>query len=261
VTPPKTVIVTGAFSGVGKATAMMLLERGHRVVGIDIRTPDYALSEFHVCDLSSAESIDEVVRKLDGSYASVMNIAGVPLSLGPEITLKVNILGLQRFTAGIWDRIEDRGTVVNVSSLAGNNWRKRRKELTELLAVPSFAAGLTWWNSHQTELGVDAYTVSKEAVVLYSMMLAERGLSRGINVNSIGPGPVDTPLLPAFTQDAGEEAMRHYIGIVGRAAQPEDIAEAIVALAERKIGWLNAVHLNIDGGLTTALSLGWKTHV
>jgi NAD(P)-dependent dehydrogenase (short-subunit alcohol dehydrogenase family) len=258
VTSRKTVIVTGASSGVGRATATMLLEHGHRVVGLDIKTPDYALSAFHLCDLARQESIDAVHGKLDGRYDSVMNVAGVPLSLGAETTIKVNILGLRHFTDGIWDRIEDNGTIVNVSSLAGNNWRKRRSELTELLATPSFSAGLEWWNANGSELGADAYIVSKEAVALYSMMLAERGLDRGINVNSIGPGPVETQLLPAFTRDAGEEAMMHYISIVGRAAQPEDIAEAIVVLAERKIGWLNAMHLNIDGGLTTALSLGWK---
>ncbi len=120
-TSPKTVIVTGASSGVGRATAKMLLEHGHEVVGLDIKTPDYALSQFHLCDLSREESIDEVLRKLDGTYASVMNVAGVPLSLAADITMKVNILGLRHFTDGIWDRIEDNGTIVNVSSLAGKN--------------------------------------------------------------------------------------------------------------------------------------------
>ncbi len=254
----KPFIVTGCYSGIGSATAKMLLANGHDVVGLDIKQPDYALSEFHLCDLSNPTSIDASLAKLRGSYASLLNIAGVPVGFGAELTMKVNILGLRHFTDGIWARIAEQGTVVNVSSLAGNNWKKRRAELDELLATASMAEGLAWWEANQSKFNVDAYVISKEAVVLYSMMLAGRGLARGINVNSIGPGPVATPLLPTFTSDTGADAMQHLINIVGRVAQPEEIAQTIVALAERKLGWVNATHINVDGGLAAGLSLRWK---
>ncbi len=255
----KTFIVTGAFSGVGRATAEALLEHGHHVVGLDIKQPDYALTAFHLCDLSAPSSIDDTLAKLDGQYAAVMNVAGVPLALGHETVMKVNFLGLRHFTEGIWPRIEDGGAVVNVSSLAGNNWKKRRDELMELMATSSFEEGLAWWNTNRSRFDkIDAYIVSKEAVALYSMLLAGRGRERGIHANSIAPGPVETPLLPTFTQDAGEAAMQHFIDVVGRAARPADIAETIVALAERRLGWINGLHINVDGGLTAGLSLGWK---
>lgn len=253
----KTFLVTGAYSGIGSATAHALMANGHDVIGIDIREPDYALAGFHQCDLSDPASIEATVKALTGRYDSLLNIAGVPVAHGDELTMKVNILGLRQFTEGVWDRIADGGTVVNVSSLAGNNWKKRRNELGELLATVSFADGLAWWQANHARFDVDAYIVSKEAVVLYTMMLAGRGLERGISVNSVGPGPVETPLLPAFTEDTGEEMMQRFINIIGRAAQPAEIAEAIVVLAERRMGWVNAMHINVDGGLTAGLSLRW----
>lgn len=253
----KVFIVTGAYSGIGSATARMLLANGHAVIGIDLKQPAYALTAFHRCDLADPASIDATLDRLRGRYASLLNIAGVPIAYGDEVTLKVNLLGLRRFTEGLWDRLEDGGTVVNVSSLAGNNWRKRRVEIEDLLSKESFEDALAWWHAHKETLKADAYMVSKEAVVVYSMQLAARGLDRRINVNSVAPGPVDTPLLPTFTRDTGAAAMAHYIGLIGRAAKPEDIAEAIVVLAERRIGWLNAVNLNVDGGLTAALSMRW----
>ena len=143
--------------------------------------------------------------------------------------------------------------------IAGNNWRKRRGALTELLSTSDFAAGVAWWQAKGAAIGTDAYTFSKEAVVLYTMQLAGRGLTRGIRVNDVGPGPVETPIFPDFEQMTGRDMMQSYISMVGRVGKPDDIADAIVVLAEGEIGWLNGQHIVVDGGLTAGFSAGWKT--
>jgi len=135
---------------VGKSTALLLQSHGYSVVGLDVKEPDFALPAFHLCDLARPGSIDSVLHQLDGSYASLMNVAGVSMSTGAETTLRVNFLGLRHLTEGLWDRIEDGGTVVNVSSMVANNWRNRRKELAGLLSSPDFKAGLTWWRMRGT---------------------------------------------------------------------------------------------------------------
>jgi len=253
----QTVILTGASSGVGKAVAERLLKRGSTVIAIDIKEPSTAVAEYHACDLGDVASINQLLPKLNGTYASLLNVAGVPGTVGDETTMRVNLLGLRHLTNGLWDRIADGGTVVNVASIAGNNWRRRRNILNDLLATLSFEDGLQWWRSNHASIDTDAYTFSKEAVVLFTMQLAGRGLPRGIRVNDVGPGPVDTPILPDFAQATGEELMQQMINIVGRPAQPGDIADAIMVLAQGSIGWLNGQHIVVDGGLTAGYSAGW----
>jgi NAD(P)-dependent dehydrogenase (short-subunit alcohol dehydrogenase family) len=252
------ILMTGGASGVGEATAKQLLARGHKVVSLDIKPSTNPDITHHHCDLSDPASIDGVVANLTGPYSSVLNVAGVPMAVGNELTMKVNYFGLRYFTEKVWDRIADGGTVVNVASIAGNNWRKRRGLLMEMMAIEDFDEGVAWWNKNEETVGTDSYTVSKEAVVVYTMLLAGKGLARGIRVNDVGPGPVETPILPDFTNDVGADVMQSMIDVVGRSAQPSDIGEALVTLAEGQISWLNGQHIIVDGGLMAGLSSGWS---
>ena len=252
------ILLTGGASGVGEATAKQLLARGHKVVSLDIKPSTNPDITHHHCDLSDPASIDGVLADLTGPYSSVLNVAGVPMAMGNELTMKVNYFGLKYFTEKVWDRIADGGTVVNVASIAGNNWRKRRGLLMELMAIEDFDEGVAWWNKNEETVGTDAYTFSKEAVVVYTMRLAGKGLARGIRVNDVGPGPVETPILPDFTNDVGADVMQSMIDVVGRSAQPSDIGEALVTLAEGQISWLNGQHIIVDGGLMAGLSSGWS---
>lgn len=250
-------VLTGAASGIGDATARRLLNRGHKVISLDLKAPAATIQAHHHCDLSDPASIDAAVARIDGPISSLLNVAGVPGTAGPEQTMRVNTFGLRHLTEALWDRLVDGGTVVNVASIAGNNWRKRRELIRDLLNTAGFEAAVEWWREHGETIGVDAYTFSKEAVVVYTMRLAGKGLSRGIRVNDVGPGPVDTAILPDFAEQTGQEMMQHMIDQVGRPARPDDIAEALVVLAEAEIGWLNGQHIIVDGGLMAGFSAGW----
>ncbi len=239
-------------SGVGDATTQQLIARGHEVISIDIKPPNTAVAAHCSCDLSDPSAIDATVARLNGRYASLLNVTRVPASVGDEKTVAVNILGLRQMTERMWDRIADGGTIVNVASIAKNQWRKRREGITTLLASDSFEGGLAWWRENADKIDTDSYTFSKETVVVYTM----RGLQRGIRVNDIGPGPVDTPILPDFTAAVGAEVMGNMIDMVGRPTRPEDIAEAIVVLSEGEMGWLNGQHIIVDGGMMAGFLSG-----
>lgn len=252
-------LVTGTASGIGDATARRLLANGHQVVSLDLNEPTAAVQAHYACDLGDPVAIDSVLAQLDGPFAGLLNIAGVPDTVGDELTLRVNTFGLRHLTTSIWDRIVDGGSVVNVASIAGNNWRRRRELINQMLDTPNFSAALDWWTANQENIGIDAYTFSKEAVVMYTMRMAGLGRARNILVNDVGPGPVSTPILPDFTQSVGAETMQQMIDTVGGAAQPDHIAEALVVLAEGHMRWVNGQHLIVDGGLTAGFSAGWAS--
>ena len=251
------VILTGGSTGIGAATAKALAKAGREIINLDIKeAPQEASAHFH-CDLADPGSIDSVLGKLEGTFASLLNVAGVPGTVDRDTVVGVNTLGLRHLTDGIWDQIADKGTVVNVASVAGNQWKKRLPLHTELLDTPDYASGLEWWREHGRETGTDPYTFSKEAVVVYTMRLAGRGLSRGIQVNDVGPGPVDTPIFPDFKSQVGADQMDWMNEQVGRTGQPEDIAEVLSWLAIGDHNWLNGQHIIVDGGLTAGMRTKW----
>jgi NAD(P)-dependent dehydrogenase (short-subunit alcohol dehydrogenase family) len=252
------IIVTGGASGIGHASAERLVARGHSVVCLDIKPPKAKVARHIICDLADPASIDKGLAAIEGPISALLNIAGVPGIVGPDKTMAVNIFGLRHLTEGLWGRMAKGSQIVNVASIAGNNWRKRRAAIAEMLATPDYKSGLAWWQTNGKDVGADAYTFSKEAVVYYTMQLAGRGLDRAIRVNDVGPGPIDTPIFPDFEREVGHDMMQSYISMVGRVGRPDDIAEAIVVLAEGQMGWLNGQHIVVDGGLTAGFSSGWK---
>src|SRR5262249_11219461 len=118
--PEHTFIVTGAASGIGHATALRLIERGHRVLSLDVKNPTAQVSSHMSCDLSDPTSIDSALSRIEERVSALLNIAGVPGTVGAEKTMRVNLLGLRQLTEGLWDRIVDNGRIVNVASIAGS---------------------------------------------------------------------------------------------------------------------------------------------
>ena len=145
---------------------------------------------------------------------------------------------------------------MNIASLAGMAWERHLDRIAELDAAADFDAGIDVAKAYERG-GPAAYVLSKEWVVAYTQRLAGRLLPQRIRVNSVSPGPVITPLFPYFEADAGAEQMAWINEQVGRAAEPDDEAEAIVWLAVGDSGWVNGVDLPVDGGLSAGMRIGW----
>ncbi|MFK8399905.1 coniferyl-alcohol dehydrogenase [Pseudomonas sp. BGr12] len=250
----KRVVVTGASSGVGNATAKMLLSAGAEVIGIDLRdTAD--CTTFIKCDLADPASIDQAVTAIKDPIHCLANVAGVPGSLPADLIFKVNYLGLRRLTELLLPKLEDKGAVVNVASTAGAGWRNRKDVSKKILATTGWDEGLDTFH----DLALDAistYDFTKELVILYTQFISSQERHRGVRVNSISPGAIQTPILKDFYDTMGDDllsTLKRQAG--GRDAYPAEIAGALVMLLRDDAFWVNGADLIVDGGAEVLINL------
>lgn len=252
----KRVVVTGASSGIGRATADLLIERGADVVALDRRDPQSADMTFVACDLIDAGAIDRAADAIEGPLCGLANVAGVPGTADGETVMRVNLLGLRRLTELLMPRLASGGSVVNVASCAGNGWRANLDTLRGLMAARSFDEGLAWVRDHPMP-GPDAYNFSKEAVIVYSQVASMLARPYGVRVNTVNPGAVETPILGDFYDTMDNTVLdRLKAQAGGRDGRPDEIAPAICFLLSDDARWINGTELNVDGGAEVAINLG-----
>lgn len=253
----KTIVLTGASSGIGAATAEILVGEGHKLITLDIKDAAPGAAQHIHCDMNDPAAIDTAVAQIDGDIDGLLNVAGVPGTVSPEVVIGVNTLGLRHLTNALTGRLTDGGAIVNIASIAGFSWQRRINEINEFLDTPDFASGLAWWEANKADLRIDPYSFSKECVVVLTMRQAGEALKRGARANSVSPGPVETPILPDFKRQAGEGQLDWVIGKTGRAAQPRDIAEVVCFLATGPSRWVNGRDIIVDGGYSAGITARW----
>jgi NAD(P)-dependent dehydrogenase (short-subunit alcohol dehydrogenase family) len=251
----KTLLITGVSSGIGARTAELASNLGADVVGIDIRSPPAPMSWFIQADISSPAGIDALLAKLPKRIDALCNVAGVSGTLGVAKTLAINFFGLRALSEAVAPRIRECGGIVNVASIAGFGWRQnleRTKGLVGAQGFPDTAALVKEFGLTDGE----GYPVSKEALLLWTFRAAHQGLfkNRGIRVNAVSPGPVETPILQEFRSVLGNERVDSDISRVGRAGSSSDIAPAIAFLCSDGARWINGANLPVDGGLEASIN-------
>ncbi|MBV6760243.1 coniferyl-alcohol dehydrogenase [Rhodococcus opacus] len=250
----KTVVVTGASSGIGANVTEQLLNAGATVIGLD-RASESSASQHITVDLSDESSIDRTIAAIEGPIDGLCNIAGVSGNAGADLTMRVNFLGLRALTEGLAPRIERGGAIVNIASIAGSRWAERTREHVSLARTTTFSDGLKWLEANPIQDDT-AYSYSKEAVVVWSRILTTRLLSAGVRVNAVSPGPVETPILTQFREVFGHDHVQEDITRVGRPGTPADVAPVVVWLCSDGSRWVNGADIAADGGLAATFAPG-----
>lgn len=251
-------LVSGAASGIGRATASLLGDRGFAVIGLDRAPPPPGLAHagWILCDLADPAALVQALAGLrDQPLAAMVLAAGVAGVGSVEHVLRVNFLAPRALLDGLADNVADGGAITLVSSGAGWRWCDRRDRLVEAItaadpdAALAIAAGLC-------ADPAEAYVRSKELLCALVAHGCLRHWPRAVRLNCVSPGSVETPLLGDFTASMGREAMEYSRATVGRDGTADEVAEVIAFLCGDGARWINGADIRVDGGLVGALSAG-----
>jgi NAD(P)-dependent dehydrogenase (short-subunit alcohol dehydrogenase family) len=252
---PRKVVVIGAGSGIGAAVATQFHDRGDHVLAVDVREHQTPASEYLQCDLRDADSIITLLGQIGSGWDMLAHVAGIPGTAPAADVLKVNYLGMRLMTEGMLPLLREGGSVVAVASTAALGWDQRIDTLTELLELTDAEAVEKWQAGQDPNYPV--YSTSKQAVILYSKRLAGPAWTKyGVRINTVSPGPVETPILSDFEKTMGKDVLDMCRATVGRHASVDDIVPVIAFLGSPEARWITGQDIQVDAGFISAMTSG-----
>jgi NAD(P)-dependent dehydrogenase (short-subunit alcohol dehydrogenase family) len=247
----KTIVVTGASSGIGAETARHLRFAGARVIGVDRNDPTFTLDGFVKADLSEQAHIDAAVQQLPARIDALCNIAGVPGTAPAGLVGRVNYLGVRHLCLRVLERLPGGGAIVNISSILGAEWPQRLAVHKALAETPSFEAGLAFL-ARQPVPQDTCYQYFKEALIVWTMAQSQKWfMAHGVRMNCVAPGPVFTPILGDFVTMLGQERVQRDAHRMKRPALADEIAPVVAFLCSDASRWVSGINLPVDGGLAS----------
>src|SRR5579871_1338615 len=236
----KVCVVTGAAGGIGAATAELFEREGARVVGVDLREHSVgALSlQADLTDESAVQGLYQRARDELGRIDVLFNNAGI----SPTDDASVLDTSLEA-----WERVQH----ANLRSV----FLCCKHGIPHLLeggggSVINTASFVAVLGAATSQI---SYTASKGGVLAMSRELGVEFARRGVRVNALCPGPVDTPLLQELFAKDPERAARRLVHLpMGRFARAEEIAGGVLFLASDESTYVNATTFLVDGGLAGA---------
>jgi NAD(P)-dependent dehydrogenase (short-subunit alcohol dehydrogenase family) len=254
----KRVVITGAASGMGAATAAALSELGALVTALDcapITAPvDLALS----VDLLDGASISAAIEAIEGPVAAVFSCAGLPgAPFSDRDTMIVNVVGARAVVEGLLPKMPSGSAVVCVASSAGIGWERAVGTFRPLFEADGFDAGVDWLDANPDTWSPGGYGASKKAVNAWvAWRCAGLLKDHGIRINCINPGPTDTAMLPAFHESAGKALVDSALGPIGRYASSSEQAWPMIFLNSPRSSYVAGAGVFTDGGFYGSLMTG-----
>jgi NAD(P)-dependent dehydrogenase (short-subunit alcohol dehydrogenase family) len=237
----KRVVVTGAASGMGRATTAILLDQGAEVHAVDLNPVDLDTASFSVVNLCDRSAIDDYVSSLSGRFDALFNVAGgVKVGSDPIDMARLNFLGLRHLTEALIPMIAEGGAISNVSSKAGLYWPLHLPAMLEVVAITDDDDAEKWFAAHPDHL---TYNWVKGCVMVYTMARSAELVGYGIRMNAVAPGATDTNF---FIQPMSEEQLRLSTGQWGAMATSEEMAWPLLYLASPAASYVSGANLVVD---------------
>ncbi|HEY2079373.1 MAG TPA: 3-oxoacyl-ACP reductase [Streptosporangiaceae bacterium] len=243
----RVVVVTGAGSGLGLASARRMAEEGARIVAVDIDEEAAALAakatggEFVAADVSDEDQVRELFDGVAARHGRV-DVAFNNAGISPPEDDSILTTSLDA-----WRRVQE----INLTSVylccKYVLPHMQRQGKGSIINTASFVAILGAATSQIS------YTASKGGVLALSRELGVQFARDGIRVNALCPGPINTPLLQELFAKDPERAARRLVHVpMGRFGEPEEIAAAVAFLASDDSSFITAAQFLVDGGITGA---------
>ncbi len=239
----KVALITGAAQGIGKAIALILAKNGADIVVSDINLEKAQETSREIeaigrrsmaikVDVSKSEEVEQMVEKIINEFGKIdilVNNAGITrdkliLRMTEEdwdAVLNVNLKGTFNCTKAVIRHMSKQksGKIVNIASVSGE------------MGNP----------------GQANYSASKAGVIGFTKTIAREFAQRGINVNAIAPGYIETPMTDILPEKVKEE-LKKMIPLE-RLGKPEDVAQAVLFLVSEASSYITGQVLNVNGGL------------
>jgi NAD(P)-dependent dehydrogenase (short-subunit alcohol dehydrogenase family) len=236
----KVCVITGAAGGIGAASAERFAAEGARVVGVDLSpgAPGELSLQADVTDEDAVRDMYARARDELGRIDVLFNNAGI------SPTDDASVL---ETTLEAWQRVQD----VNLKAV----FLCCKHGIPHLLdggggSVINTASFVAVMGAATSQI---SYSASKGAVLTMSREMGVEFARRGVRVNALCPGPVDTPLLRELFSKDPEQAARRLVHVpMGRFAHAEEIANAALFLASDESSYVNASTFLVDGGISAA---------
>jgi NAD(P)-dependent dehydrogenase (short-subunit alcohol dehydrogenase family) len=252
----KRVIVTGCFSGMGEATAKLLLDLGAEVHGLDYKDAALPLTSFNNVDLRDPASIEAGVAAIGGKIDALFNCAGLPQSFPPLDVMKVNFVGTRHLTEQVLPLMGPGGAIASIASTGGLGWSRRIPTSMELIATKGYQAAVDWCEAHLEDTIREGYSFSKENVIVWTQFMGAHLIKQGIRINCTLPSPTQTPMMATFHAASGKDVVDAAAEPMGRYSTAAEQAGGLVLLNSDLASIVNGVVFPVDGGFMGGVATG-----
>jgi 3-oxoacyl-[acyl-carrier protein] reductase len=233
---PRT-LVAGGSSGIGHALINLLLKSRHKVYNLDIKpttldSPDYVGK---VVDLRDYQETQAIVRQIGLEVGYITGLAAVA---GLAYRTPIESLSVDEFRSQIESNLD----------IIYNLCQAVYPYLNNEASIVTVSSVSVYGSSEGASIG---YAAAKAGIIGLTKNMAMQAAKRGIRVNCIVPGAVNTPLLNSVSTPTERRLLQSAIPL-GRLAAPQEIAEIIKFLLEDRSGYITGQVIAVDGGLSLA---------
>ena len=262
----KVCVVTGASSGMGKATVETLVDMGAKVYALDLNLCSVeGIEKFIECNLAKKDEIDEAFKQIPEHIDSFFGVAGLSGSKTDyRTTFDCNYTANMYITLNyLKQRMKNGDSIVYCTSTAGLEWKKFKKEQNKV------AHSKTWEEVEQVTKKIAssapatfAYMYSKRCLSQFACEQAVEFAKLGIRINNVLPASTDTGMKQEFQDMIGsEEALIAQTGLAGRLAKSEEMAYPMVFLNSDMASFISGLDMVVDYTDTCLKVLGLKKNL